>query len=308
MPALLGAYALYVLLRRHMRFLTTRWHWPRIGAAVALMAVSGLVLWLPVQFLVQLVQTRLVEGIQHYPEILQSLENQARLLDERFGIHLLSPENVKGVSDWLLAEVRGLVTATLDTLLMIGALYFLLFFMLIDGQKMEEAFTEWMPLQAHNVVSLRKDLHELIFSNAVGIPMLALLQGCTGLLAYWVADVEDPWLWFAITCIGGLIPVVGVALAYVPLALITIAQGMPVKGVILFLYGSFVVGSVDNVARMWIQKWLGNTHPLVTFFGVIAGVKLFGFIGIIFGPILLSLFLLLLRLYSKEFGRHPTHS
>jgi predicted PurR-regulated permease PerM len=80
-----------------------------------------------------------------------------------------------------------------------------------------------------------------------------------------------------------------------------LANGMTWQGIGLFLYGFIVIGSVDNVFRFWLQKRIGDTHPLVTVFGVIIGLNLFGFIGLVFGPILLSLFLLLIEIYAKEF-------
>jgi predicted PurR-regulated permease PerM len=63
-----------------------------------------------------------------------------------------------------------------------------------------------------------------------------------------------------------------------------------------------VITNVDNVFRFVVQKKLGDTHPLITFFGVIVGLDLFGFIGIIFGPLLISYFLILLEIYKKEYA------
>jgi predicted PurR-regulated permease PerM len=64
-----------------------------------------------------------------------------------------------------------------------------------------------------------------------------------------------------------------------------------------------VVGVVDNVFRFWLQKKLGDVHPMITVFGVIIGVTMFGFIGLIFGPILISLFLLMIKIYVSEFSK-----
>jgi predicted PurR-regulated permease PerM len=103
-----------------------------------------------------------------------------------------------------------------------------------------------------------------------------------------------------------MLPIIGVAFAYVPLAVVTYTSGEPMKALILLLYGFFIIGSADNVARMWLQKKIGNTHPLITLFGVIAGLKLFGFVGFIFGPVMISMVILLVRLYVKEFGKDHT--
>jgi len=77
--------------------------------------------------------------------------------------------------------------------------------------------------------------------------------------------------------------------------------GETTKAVIILLYGLIIIGTTDNVFRFWLQKKIGDVHPLITVFGVIVGVSLFGFIGLIFGPLLISLFILLMRIYYAEF-------
>ena len=104
-----------------------------------------------------------------------------------------------------------------------------------------------------------------------------------------------------VTCIASMIPMVGAALAWVPVALIFFAEGDTTRGIIMLIYGAVVMGVLDNVFRMSIQKKVGDTHPLITTFGVILGVKLFGFIGLIFGPIVIALFILLVKIYIHEF-------
>ena len=99
-----------------------------------------------------------------------------------------------------------------------------------------------------------------------------------------------------------MIPFVGAALAYVPVAILFFAAGNNTNGIIMLVYGFGVVGSVDNIFRFALQKKMGDVHPLITVFGVIAGLNLFGFIGLIFGPILIAMFILLIRIYINEFS------
>ncbi len=77
---------------------------------------------------------------------------------------------------------------------------------------------------------------------------------------------------------------------------------MNAKGVIMLVWGFGVISTLDSVFRFWLEKKIGNVHPLITAFGVILGIDLFGFIGLVFGPILISLFLLMTRIYLNEFG------
>jgi predicted PurR-regulated permease PerM len=79
------------------------------------------------------------------------------------------------------------------------------------------------------------------------------------------------------------------------------AQGKTGQGIAMGIWGFGFIGLVDNLFRFLINKKLGNIHPLVTIFGVLAGLQLFGFIGIVFGPLLIAIFILLLRIYGNEF-------
>ena len=115
-----------------------------------------------------------------------------------------------------------------------------------------------------------------------------------------IIGVKEPWFWFVVTCITAMLPVVGAALAYVPLAIIFFANGDTGKGIFMLIYGFGVIGLVDNIFRFTLAKKIGNVHPLVTVFGVIIGLSVFGFIGLIFGRLLISLFLLLLKIYSTS--------
>jgi predicted PurR-regulated permease PerM len=130
---------------------------------------------------------------------------------------------------------------------------------------------------------------------------MGIVQGIFGFVAYWAVGIEEPGLWFVITMLAGMLPIFGVALAYIPLALLEMANGHSGVALFIFLYGMIVLGSVDNIARMWVLKKIGNAHPLVTLFGVVAGLQLFGFIGFVFGPIMVAMVILLVDLYGKEF-------
>lgn len=302
-PALLGAYTFYVLLRSPLFFLTERRKWPTKWAAALLLVLSFVAIFLPVNWVFGILQTRVVALFQNSDSLLQNAEQVIRKVESQYGVSLLTPENIKSLSDWAVSSAQGMLSATVSGLGLLVALYFILWFMLTEGKKMERSFFDWMPLRHENVAYVRQHLNDLVWGNALGIPLMGVVQGFAALLVYWLAGVQDPWMWFAVTFIAGMMPVAGAALAYVPLSLILLAEGEEWKALLIFLYGFLVVGSIDNLARMWLMKKISHTHPLITLFGVVAGLQLFGFIGFVFGPILISLFILLLRIYHKEFHR-----
>lgn len=302
-PALLGAYTFYVLLRSPLFFLTERRKWPTKWAAALLLVLSFVAVFLPVNWVFGILQTRVVALFQNSDSLLQNAEQVIRKVESQYSVSLLTPENIKSLSDWAVSSAQGMLSATVSGLGLLVALYFILWFMLTEGKKMERSFFDWMPLRHENVAYVRQHLNDLVWGNALGIPLMGVVQGFAALLVYWLAGVQDPWMWFAVTFIAGMMPVAGAALAYVPLSLILLAEGEEWKALLIFLYGFLIVGSIDNLARMWLMKKISHTHPLITLFGVVAGLQLFGFIGFVFGPILISLFILLLRIYHKEFHR-----
>jgi predicted PurR-regulated permease PerM len=302
-PAFLGAYTLYVLLRGPLFYLTERRHWNNKLATAALLTASFLLLVLLFNGLFEILGTRIASLFQNSERLLENSTSVIKTIEARYGVSLLTPENIKSMSDWVVHEVQVVIGATVSGLGLLLVMFFILWFMLTEGKRMEQTFFDWMPLRHENVAYVRKYLHDLVWGNALGIPLMGAVQGLTGLIAYLLLGIEDPWLWFAITFVSGMLPVLGVALAYVPLSLLLLAQGQEGKALFIFLFGLIVLGSIDNIARMWLMKKINQTHPLITLFGVIAGLQLFGFIGFVFGPILISLFILLLQIYHKEFSR-----
>ncbi len=301
MPALLGAYTLYVLLRKPTTYLAETRKWGKKLAIATTMLGSFAVILLPVYALIGSLGSKVVAGFQNSQQLLASIQKGIVGLETRFHIHLLTPDRIQSLSEWGVQVASNMLNATLGGLLMLLVTYFILWFMLAEGEKMEHSFFNWLPLKPDNIEYLRVELNTLVYSNALGIPLMGIIQALAGLLGYSLAGVEDVWFWVLMTFIAGMIPFLGVGLAFVPLALVLFAQGMTGQAVFILVYGALVIGSVDNVARMWLMKKIGHTHPLVTLFGVIVGLKLFGFVGFIFGPIMIAMFLLLVKIYHKEF-------
>lgn len=301
-PALLGSYTMYVLLKKWMYILTGRYKWKKSLAAAMLMFLSFLIILLPIVLLTKMMSDKVNFALQHSSQVLTSIEQYIHKYEEQYSIDILSTKNIEQLTNWGTQTLPSILGATFDTITTIAIMYFILYFMLMDGRRMEAKLHDWIPLKDENTLLLRRETNNLVYSNAIGIPLIALLQGFLGLIAYIVLGVKEPLFWFIITCLASMIPVVGATLAYVPVAILLFANGMNVKGIIMLAYGFGIISTLDSVFRFWLQKKIGDVHPLITAFGVIIGLSLFGFIGLIFGPILISLFILLIRIYANEFS------
>lgn len=303
-PAFLGAYTLYVLMRKYMFIMQARYKWKSGLAAGALMFLSFLIILVPIFVLVNMMASKIGFAIQHSSEVLTKIQQFIEKYEARYGVDLMTENNIAKVTTWGAQTLPQILSGTLSTLVTIIVMYFILYFMLTEGRKMESTMYKWAPLKDENIVLVRKDMNKLVLSNAIGIPLIAVAQGVVGLIGYLIIGVPEPLFWFVITCITAMLPVVGAALAYIPLTLLLFANGDTGKGIITLIFGLAIIGSVDNVFRFWLNKKLGDVHPLITVFGVLIGVNLFGFIGLIFGPILISMFLLMIKVYVNEFSRN----
>jgi len=302
LPAFLGAYTIYVLFRKPLFYLIEKLKWPNWLASLSLLLLALITIILPFNGLIQLVQKRVVPAIQNSQHLLDAAQQFAHDTEQRFGVVILTPDNIKSVTDWGGAQLGDIVGATLSGVVTLLVMFVMLWFMLAEGKEMEARFFQWLPLKRGNEEFIKKQLHDLVYSNALGIPLMGLVQGFAAFWAYWLSGVEEFWLWTIITAVAGMMPVFGVMLAYLPLSLLLFSKGMEGTALFILLYGVIVIGSIDNIARMWVLKKIGNTHPLVTLFGVIVGLKLFGFVGFVFGPIMIALLMMLYKVYDMEFG------
>ena len=301
LPALLGAVTLYIVMRKWMFYLTEKKKWRKGWTAALLMLLSMIVILLPIALLINMLSTKITFAIQHSDELVGSLKKIVTEIEQKFKIKITRDENINRLGDFIRSSIPKLLGATFNTLGTIFFMYFILYFMLVNGRKMEANIYEHIPLKDENAMMLGTEVKNMVISNSVVIPVIAVLQGVVALIGYLIIGVNEPWFWFVVTCITAMLPVVGAALAYVPLAIIFFANGDTGKGIFMLIYGFGVIGTVDNVFRFTLARKIGNVHPLVTVFGVIIGLSVFGFIGLIFGPLLISLFLLLLKIYSSEF-------
>lgn len=301
LPAFLGAITFYVLLSKVMDYLVLKKRWKKSLAATLLLIISFLVVLVPIGIMINILSGRIGDVIGKSDTIINSVTHFIKGIEQRFHVSIMSGTSASSVSSTVAQTLKKILTATFNSLTSILIMYFILYFMLVAKKELEAWLYSFIPLKEKNVSIVGKQMKSLVISNAIGIPLVAILQGIVGLIAYLILGVHDVWFWFVFTCIASMLPFVGAALAYVPLSIIMFMNGDSWKGIALLIYGFGIIGTVDNIFRFTLQKKMGNVHPLITVFGVIIGINLFGFIGLIFGPILISMFILLVKIYMNEF-------
>lgn len=301
LSAFLGAITFYVLMRERMFYLTETKGWKKSTAATVLMLLSFFVILVPIGLLGNILYSKISYVVTHSAELLNSLKKAVFDIKDKIGYEIVRPDSINQLGPYLGQLLPKILGITLNTITLIGSMYFVLFFMLVNGRQMEDALYEYVPLKDGNVELIGKEVRRMVVSNTIGIPLIAIIQGVVGLIGYLLIGVADPFLWFAATCLTAMLPIVGAALVYVPLTVMFFVQGETGRGIAMAVWGFGVIGLSDNLFRFILNRKLGDIHPLITVFGVIVGIDLFGFIGLVFGPLLISMFILLLRIYGNEF-------
>lgn len=301
-PAFLGALTLYVLMRPAVLYLVYRKRWKRSLTALTLILASIVVFLVPLALVINMMTDRVSYVVKHSADLIAALQSFATEIKLNTRFDLLSPKSVEKIQSALTNFLPRFLGSTFNVFTTIVIMYFILYFMLAQARRMEDALYEYIPLKEHNVDKLGIEVRNMVVSNAVGIPLLGIIQGVFAMVGYWIFGIQDIVFWGTVTAFMSMVPVVGTAVVWAPLGIYLIVNGNTWAGVGLLIYGGVVIVNLDNVFRFIWQKKVADVHPLVTVFGVLLGIGLFGFVGIIFGPLLISMFLLLLEIYRDEFG------
>lgn len=298
---LLGAATIYVLLRGQMWYFAERRRWRRSIAATLLLGEAIFFFLIPISLVVWMIVSK-VQDIAVDPQtVIDPVRHVAELIKERTGYDLWQESNLQSVMAYIPRLGQKLVEAILSFVINIVILLFVLYFMLIGGCRMETYFREILPFNRSVGRNALTEIHKIVRSNAIIIPLLAVSQGFIAYLGYLLFDVPVPLFWGGITCFATVIPIVGTALVWFPLALYLGLEGHWGNAIGLLLFGMLVITQVDNVMRMVLQKKMDDTHPLITIFGVIIGLSLFGFMGVIFGPLMLAMFVFCVNVFKRKF-------
>jgi predicted PurR-regulated permease PerM len=204
-------------------------------------------------------------------------------------------DRMKSASGYLLnsvgAAVGGAATVFLTAVLVTVFLYFLL----RHGKDWVHRLALLTPLNPRTTASLLRTIHDSIVANVNGVFAAAVGQGLLLSLGFWFIGVRSPALWGAVGGLASIIPVVGAPLVWVPVAIAFLLMGSYWKAVLLTLWGSLVVGSVDNVLRPFVVGAREKQHPMLIALAAIGGTYAFGPMGILLGPLVVSLAAALLK-------------
>ncbi|MEJ1222516.1 AI-2E family transporter [Sediminicola sp. 1XM1-17] len=302
LSGVLGAITLFFILRKFMGKLTRR-GWNPDWAAALLLFLSFFCILVPVAGIALMLGNKVGKITNKPEEFVSKTEGLLNKWETKIGYDFTSEIDTSGISSWLSDNLFSFAGGTFNVLLSIGIMYLMLYYMLTNRRMLRQSLFEYIPINNDNLKIISTECEKMVKSNALGIPLVAIAQGIVALIGFLIFRIEDPFFWFTIVAVGSMIPFVGTLIGILPVFLMTLSTGTPIQAWGILLYGIVVVGSTDNIIRLYVLRKLDDVHPLITLVGVIVGVPLFGFIGLIFGPLMISLFLIVLRIYKREYGQ-----
>ena len=301
MGGILGACTIYIMVRDQMLYLTQKKKIRKSVTAIILLIEAILCFLVPLSLAVWLLISKLQTVNVDTATFVDTITNLADWIRRKTEYDLLSKENISSIASILPGIGQFLMGGISSFAVNLFVLVFVLYFMLIGGTKMEQYIYELLPFSDSNKKHVMNEINMIVRANAIGIPLLAIIQGAIATLGYYLFDAPSALLFGFLTCFATVIPIVGTTLVWFPLAAYMAILGDWPHAIGLLLYCGLIVSNIENQIGFIIQKKMADTHPLITIFGVVIGLSLFGFMGVIFGPLLISIFILCVNIFKEQY-------
>jgi len=298
--SILGAIVLFTIFRPVYLYLVDNRGWNKSLVALLIIFSSLIVIVIPLMSLSIMV----VNKISSINKETFNLKEWIDKIDDYAGYNFNQPHLAENTMQKLGAYATDLFPSILgsaaNVFITLLVMYFLIYFMFTQIREFEASLLKYAPFREQHAIKFAVALRNSTYSNVLGQGIIAVIQGTLLAIGFYAFEIPDAIFWGVIGIFISFLPVVGAPTLTIPAGIILIAEGHTLKGILLIAYGLLVIGNIDNFLRMIINKRIGNTHPIITVIGVFIGIPLFGIVGLVFGPLLLSYFLLLLEIYETN--------
>lgn len=260
MGGILGACTIYIMVRDQMLYLTQKKKIRKSVTAIILLIEAILCFLVPLSLAVWLLISKLQTVNVDTATFVDTITNLADWIRRKTEYDLLSKENISSIASILPGIGQFLMGGISSFAVNLFVLVFVLYFMLIGGTKMEQYIYELLPFSDSNKKHVMNEINMIVRANAIGIPLLAIIQGAIATLGYYLFDAPSALLFGFLTCFATVIPIVGTTLVWFPLAAYMAISGDWPHAIGLLLYCGLIVTNIDNLIRFILQKKDGR-HP-----------------------------------------------
>ncbi len=296
---LIGAPVLYIMFAPIYRSLLRGGMRPGLAAGLVVLLGILLVLGPGISFLgvVAAEAQDMASGVIRSPLL-------TRLRELRIGTYDVGAQ-IEAVGSSLVAWVGSSAVGLIGTATRLGIqltiAFFGLFYLLLSPDSAWRQVRPFIPFSARNAEILRERFRDVTLSTLIGTGLTASIQGLLVGLGFWVTGIPNALFWGVVTVIVAILPVVGSALVWGPGVLHLALEGRYGMAIGLAIWGVVLVGNVDNVIRPMVFRRWAKIHPFITIIGAFAGIQYFGLLGLLIGPLAISYFFELIRMYREEY-------
>ena len=245
------------------------------------------------------------DTLARIPNILQNIDN---FMYNKFGINI-SERYTTEIYSRLISILQEAITAfgpkmiiNITRFILFSFLaIFLMYYLLKNSKNVIHTFGRYFPLSYRNVDILLNELGEKTRTLILGQLLIAAIQGAVGALGFFLFGIQGVLLWGLIMVIMSFLPVFGPAIIWFPAGVILLSKEEYFNGIGLLLWGFIIVSTIDNVVRPKLTSSLGQIHPVTVLLGVFIGFKEWGVIGLIIGPIFISILVILIKMFREEY-------
>jgi predicted PurR-regulated permease PerM len=305
-------YLFFALLLAYILHPLNSWLQKRIGNR----SVCGLILIVLILVAIILptifISTRLVREVRSTVSLvtdspqrqsyLDKLETFLKMwTDEEITLQTYRENLTAALKNFLVRAAPNFLGSVSDATVGLFIMFFVLFYLFRESEESFERLRALLPLAPNLKERLIEEVKSVTWAVVYGQVMTGLIQGILGSIGFLIFKAPNPFLWGFMMIIFSFLPLVGTALVWVPVGIFLILSGATFRGIGLLVWGGVLVTNVDNFVKPRLISGRSNIHPVTVLLGVLGGLKLFGFIGLVVGPLILALFIALVRFYEEEY-------
>jgi predicted PurR-regulated permease PerM len=230
-------------------------------------------------------QTKMIEGSFHnYFLKIKAWINLDSLLDPNAIRQLLS-----NLAEFIMKNTVDILGGTIGLVFGSVLVIFTMYYLFRDHQKLAELLPDLLPMERRHSQALLQRIREVLNASVSGVMVIAAIQGTLGGIMFWILGIPSALVWGVIMVFLSLIPILGAFVIWLPASIILLFTGHWIKCLVLFLWGTLVISMIDNVLRPKLVGQKVQMHELLIFFSVMGGLKIFGMLGILLGPVVISI-------------------
>ena len=246
---------------------------------------------------------------KYFQQVLGALPGWVIDLLDRFGLtnlramqERLSTGLVQG-GQFVAAKALNIGQNTFDLILELIIVLYLLFFLVRDGDDLARRIRTAIPLHADQQRELFNRFTTVIRATVKGNVVVAIVQGALGGLIFWFLGVHAPVLWAVVMAFLSLLPAIGSALIWLPVAIYFLVTGATWQGLVLIAYGVLVIGLVDNVLRPFLVGKDTKMPDYIVLISTLGGMAIFGLNGFVIGPVIAAMFMAVWDIFASSGAR-----